>query len=381
MTMMTARLLSVVLSLVVAIPGISFANEQDELDAVVKELEALSSKLQQFQSEHSDLENEMRDQEVELSRLHREIYNTDRSIGLGEARLKQLNKDKAELDVSRQVQEQSLRSDLVAMYKTGNEEPIKILLNQQDPAKLSRMLVYYKYLLGARTEKIDAYTAIIKKIEKNQNNLDQQNKQLDALRGKLKQQEASLNASLARRARLLERLENRILTAEQQIAERKENAQRLEQLIKDAVERIARLAPPESYRPFAEQQGKYPWPVSGKGKMSHRFGSARTGNLRWQGVVLKSESGTEVHNIHHGRVVFADYMRGYGLLVIVDHEDGYMTLYGHNQSLFVEPGDWVTPGDSLALVGNTGGLSQAGLYFEVRQNGKPVNPARWCSGS
>lgn len=359
--------------------GSVYADEEDDLKAVIKELEALNSQLQQFQSEHSELEVAMRDQELELSKLHREIYNTDRSIGVGEARLEQLTDERSKLDSSRQKQEKSLRSDLIAMYKTGNEEPIKILLNQEDPAKLSRMLIYYKYLLKARTEKIDAYTETIEKIGKNQSDLDHQNSQLDQLRLSLKKQEASLNGSLARRARLLDRLENRILTAEQQIVDRKENALRLEKLIQEAVERIAKLAPPESYRPFAELKGQYPWPVPGK--VNYRFGSARTGDLRWQGVVLKSASGKEVKSIHHGRVVFADYMRGYGLLVIVDHEDGYMTLYGHNQSLFVEPGDWVTPGDQLALVGNTGGLPEAGLYFEVRQNGKPVNPARWCTNN
>ena len=370
---------SVVLRLLALLAFAHFcsADEQDELNAVIKELEALNTQLQGFQTQHSELETEMRNQERELSRLHREIYNRDRSISLGEARLTQLEQQKTELDQLRRTQEKNLRADLVAMYKTGNEEPIKILLNQQDPAKLSRMLVYYKYLLEARNEKIDAYATTIRDVEKNQQALNSQNQQLDDLRAQLKQQEASLNASLARRARLLERLESRILTAEQQIADKKENARRLEQLIKEAVERIAKLAPPESYRPFAEKRGQYPWPVSGK--MRYRFGSPRSGDLRWQGVVLSSKQGTEVQNIHHGRVVFADYMRGYGLLVIVDHEDGYMTLYGHNQSLFVEPGDWVTPGDQLALVGSTGGLSEAGLYFEVRQNGKPVNPTRWCS--
>lgn len=359
--------------------GPVFADEQDQLNAVTKELEALSTQLQQFQSEHSELEKAMRDQEVELSRLHREIYNTDRSIGLGQARLEQLGKERAKLDLSRQQQEKELRADLVAMYKTGREEPIKILLNQEDPAKLSRMLVYYRYLLEARTEKIDRYTETIGKLEKNQADIDKQNTQLSQLKGNLRQQETSLNASLARRARLIERLENRILTAEQHIAEKRQNAQRLEQLIKEAAERIAKLAPPESHRPFAERKGRYPWPVSGR--LSHAFGSIRTGGLRWQGVILKSASGSEVYSIHHGRVVFADYMRGYGLLVIVDHEDGYMTLYGHNQSLFVEPGEWVTPGHQLALVGNTGGLPESGLYFEVRQNGKPVNPAKWCTRS
>ncbi len=356
---------------------LSQTDQEANLAAVKKELEALNEQLQQYQSEHSDLERDMRDQEIELSRLHREIYNTDRAIEVGAAQLSRLNRQRSELLSLSDQQEKAIRSDLVAMYKTGQQEPVKVMLNLEDPALFSRMLIYYRYLLEARSERIDAYTATISQLENNQQDINNQNAKLDELRSNLRQQEVSLNASLARRSRLLERLESRILTAEQQIAEREENAQRLEQLIQNAIERIARLAPPESYQPFVDMRGRLSWPVNGQ--ISHRFGSLRTGDLHWQGVVLRAESGTEIHSIHHGRVVFADYMRGYGLLVIVDHEEGYMTLYGHNQSLFVEPGDWVSPGDQLALVGNTGGLSDPGLYFEIRQNGKPVNPANWCT--
>lgn len=357
--------------------GFIHADDEDDLAVVKKQLAELNNQLQKYQSEHSELERDMRDQEIELSSLHREIYNTDRDIDVGEAQLKRLNNQKTELLELSSQQEAVISSDLVAMYKTGSEEPIKILLNQENPTKLSRMLIYYRYLLQARTDKIDAYTQTIEKLVKNQNDIDQQNTKLQGLKNTLKTQETSLNASLARRARLLERLESRIITAEQQIANREEDARRLEQLIQDAIERIAKLAPPESYRPFAELKGQYDWPV--EGRISHRFGSTRSGDVQWQGVVLKADSGKEVQSIHHGRVVFADYMRGYGLLVIVDHEDGYMTLYGHNQSLFVEPGDWVVPGEQLALVGNTGGLTENGLYFEVRQSGKAVNPSQWCS--
>jgi len=356
---------------------LSQTDQEANLAAVKKELEALNEQLQQYQSEHSDLERDMRDQEIELSRLHREIYNTDRAIEVGSAQLSRLNRQRSELLSLSDQQEKAIHSDLVAMYKTGQQEPVKVMLNLEDPALFSRMLIYYRYLLEARSERIDAYTATISQLENNQQDINNQNAKLDELRINLRQQEVSLNASLARRSRLLERLESRILTAEQQIAEREENAQRLEQLIQNAIERIARLAPPESYQPFVDMRGRLSWPVNGQ--ISHRFGSLRTGDLHWQGVVLRAESGTEIHSIHHGRVVFADYMRGYGLLVIVDHEEGYMTLYGHNQSLFVEPGDWVSPGDQLALVGNTGGLSDPGLYFEIRQNGKPVNPANWCT--
>jgi len=356
---------------------LSQTDQEANLAAVKKELEALNEQLQQYQSEHSDLERDMRDQEIELSRLHREIYNTDRAIEVGSAQLSRLNRQRSELLSLSDQQEKAIHSDLVAMYKTGQQEPVKVMLNLEDPALFSRMLIYYRYLLEARSERIDAYTATISQLENNQQDINNQNTKLDELRINLRQQEVSLNASLARRSRLLERLESRILTAEQQIAEREENAQRLEQLIQNAIERIARLAPPESYQPFVDMRGRLSWPVNGQ--ISHRFGSLRTGDLHWQGVVLRAESGTEIHSIHHGRVVFANYMRGYGLLVIVDHEEGYMTLYGHNQSLFVEPGDWVSPGDQLALVGNTGGLSDPGLYFEIRQNGKPENPANWCT--
>ena len=354
------------------------ADEQDDLNTAKKQLRTLNSELQKYQSEYASVETAIRDQEIELSKLHREIYNTDRDIGLTEATLQLLHSQRDQLNLERSQQEQAIRADLVAIYKAGNQEPIKILLNQDDPTQLSRMLIYYRYLFKARTTKIDLFNQTMAEIANNQVNIDRQNTQLKALAANLKQQQSSLKASQARQARLLERLQGRILSTEQQIAEHQENARRLELLINDTAERITELAPPENYRPFVELKGQYLWPVSGK--ISHHFGSARTGDVRWQGVLLTAELGEEVKSIHHGRVVFADYMRGYGLLVIVDHKDGYMTLYGHNQSLFVEPGDWVAPGEQLALVGNTGGLSEKGLYFEVRRQGKPINPSHWCSG-
>jgi len=151
----------------------------------------------------------------------------------------------------------------------------------------------------------------------------------------------------------------------------------LERLL-DAVEQsIANLEIPSDYRPFHKLKGKLHWPT--KGKISKRFGSSRSGsNLRWQGVTLTAKEGSEVNAIHHGRVVFADWFRGSGLLIIIDHGDGYMSLYGHNQSLLIEPGDWVTVGEQIATVGNSGGKKHAGLYFEIRHKGQPTDPRHWC---
>lgn len=357
-------------------PNLS-ADEREDLNRVIKQLESLNKQLQGFQREQSDLQEKIRDQELELSTLHKQIFETDEQISAGNNKLETLNQQRETLQKRLKQQEIAMKQDLVAMYKNGSEEPLKMLLNQEDPSRLSRNLTYYQYIAAARSENIQAFQSTLEELATNQERIDQENRHLENLVAGLKVQEAELNQSLSRRASLLTRLAEQILSAEQEIAQSRENANRLEQLIRDAAQAVADLTPPESYRPFAELRGKFKWPVTGR--IIHQYNSSRKGDLRWQGVVLNAKEGAVVKSLHYGHVVFADYMRGYGLLVIIDHEDGYMTLYGHNQSLFVELGDWITPEDQIALVGNSGGLGQSGLYFEVRQNGNPINPNRWCS--
>lgn len=252
-----------------------------------------------------------------------------------------------------------------------------MLLNQTDPTEFSRMLTYYQYLLEARASSINAYLETIEGLQEARTGIARQQNRLQALSGDLSDQEVTLATAKSDRLELLEKIESRIVSAEQLIAEKEDDRKKLEQLITEVEERIASLAPPESYKPFASLKGQYSWPT--EGNFMHRYGSVRNGTLRWQGVVIGSTAGKPVTAIHYGRVVFADYLRGYGLLVIVDHDDGYLTLYGHNQSLFVEPGDWVSPGDQIALVGNSGGIPEQGLYFEIRYQGKPQNPSTWAS--
>lgn len=135
-----------------------------------------------------------------------------------------------------------------------------------------------------------------------------------------------------------------------------------------------------SNRPFKELKGKLPWPT--QGKIIKQFGSARaTNKVRWQGLMIASDEGAPVHAVHHGRVVFADYLRGHGLLLIIDHGDSFLSLYAHNQMLYKEIGDWVSAGEEIATVGQSGGQDQAGLYFELRHQGKPTNPNSWLKKS
>ena len=153
----------------------------------------------------------------------------------------------------------------------------------------------------------------------------------------------------------------------------------MESLLQAIEEAVVNLQVPENYQAFKSAKGKMPWPVSGK--PSNRFGKSRNeGKMRWQGITIPAKEGTTVKAIHHGRVVYSDWLRGSGLLLIIDHGDGYMSLYAHNQSLLREVGEWVSAGTPISTVGDSGGLDRAALYFEIRHQGKPTNPASWCRG-
>jgi septal ring factor EnvC (AmiA/AmiB activator) len=196
----------------------------------------------------------------------------------------------------------------------------------------------------------------------------------------LQQEHKALVSNKVSREKNLAKINYRIKDKDQLLKKLNSDRQELEELI-DAVEQtIANISIPSDYRPFAQLKGKLPWPISGK--PSNRFGSSRSGSkLRWQGINIPSNPGTNIKAIHHGRVVFADWLRGSGLLLIIDHGDGYMSLYAHSQSLLSETGDWVGTGETIATAGNSGGQQQTGLYFEIRHNGKPSNPHKWCKRS
>lgn len=349
--------------------------DEAKLSQLRAELENLTRRLKNYQSERDGIQTDLRQQELQLSNIHRQIYDTNRNMATSQSRLAALQKQAAGFEKKRRTQEEQLRKDLGAMYRTGTEEPLKMLLNQTDPADFSRMLTYYQYLLEARASSIEVYLQTIADLGKSRADILQQQERLEVLSENLATQETSLAFAKVARQKLLDQVESRILSAEQLIAEKEDDRQKLEALITEVEEQIASLAPPDSYKPFASLKGQYSWPV--RGNLAHRYGTTRNGTLRWQGAVIRAAAGEPITTIHHGRVVFADYLRGYGLLVIVDHDDDYLTLYGHNQSLFVEPGDWVAPGDQIALVGNSGGISEQGLYFEIRYQGKPQNPSSW----
>jgi septal ring factor EnvC (AmiA/AmiB activator) len=254
---------------------------------------------------------------------------------------------------------------------------LKVLLNQEDPAEISRMLAYYDSLNRARADQVARYRDLLRSLARIEANIVKQTDLLANTRSKLGQQHDQLSLSKEKRQLALAMLKVALQDREARLAKMVADRKGLESLLKRLVRSIDPFPAIDELGSFADQKGKIFLPVGGE--ITNRFGSSRNaGKLRWQGVFITTEEGQPIRAIHHGRVVFSDWLRGFGMLLIINHGDGYMSLYGHNQTLYRQTGDWVAANEIIALSGNSGGLDKSGLYFEIRQSGKPRDPQTWC---
>jgi septal ring factor EnvC (AmiA/AmiB activator) len=252
-----------------------------------------------------------------------------------------------------------------------------LLLNQRDPATLGRLMAYYRYLNDYRAENIEAVIGQIRKLDELRAQIAAEEARLTALVQARYDELGRLNASQENRAAVLASLRKKIANEGMEVEQLAAQEKDLTRLIAE-LSSILSDYPISSEQPFSEHKGRLTWPVAGT--LLHDFGQPRVGgNIKWNGVVLAAPRGREVRAVYHGRVAFADWLAGMGLLVIVDHGEGYMTLYGYNETVLKNTGDWVAPGDVIATVGDSGGQSQASLYFELRRGTKPENPRRWVT--
>ncbi len=283
-----------------------------------------------------------------------------------------------------------LAGQIRAAYAMGQKEKLKLLLNQQDPTLSSRMMVYFNYFNKERLKKLTEIEAAVQRLDQ----LDKQKKtETELLEQDLEQkksEQAALDEARKQRNELLVQIGNDFSSSEQQLTQLQESQNRLkslmaslpiteEELAVDA-EQAKELSSPienssELKSDFSTLKGKLPWPV--RGRLSQKFGSPRSEGT-WDGVLIDASEGMEIKAVTRGKVVYAEWLRGYGLLTIIDHGQGYMSLYAFNQSLYKRIGDTVEAGDVIASVGQSGGRSQAGLYFGIRKKGVPIDPLEWC---
>jgi septal ring factor EnvC (AmiA/AmiB activator) len=370
-------------AVVAAVLGSSLVLAQDrreseaQLSAVRKEIKALQDRIARETTRRDEGARELRAAEVAIAAATRKLAELRDDLKAQETIRRDLERQSDRASRSLAAEKDALARQVRSSYMSGREELFKLLLSQESPAALGRMLVYFDYYNRARSQRIAAVAGELAKLEG-----------LDAATARVEADLATLEAAQAREVAALEksRDERRAVVAKLDASLRDGNAavtklRAEEQRLADLVQRLGEVMagfPVDTEEPFARSKGKLAWPV--QGRIAGDYGQPRgAGPVRWNGVLLEATAGTPVRAVHRGRVAFADWLQGLGLLVIVDHGGGYMSLYGHNEALLKESGDWVEPGEPIAQVGDTGGQSRPGLYFEIRSNGEPVNPSDWMT--
>jgi len=351
--------------------------KERELEVVREQISALKSSMDKRASDRDRVTGELQSAETGIVEKRIHIKELERQRDFSQKKKADLDRRLQDREAELSAESSQLEAQVRTAYTSGQQERIKLLLNQHDPATIGRLMTYYRYMSEFRGENISAVNTHITELTGlRQQAATEENRLAGLARARLAEL-AELNAAQDKRQDLLATLKAKIAQEGSQIERLAAQEQDLSRLIAELTSILSDY-PITSEEPFSKFRGRLTWPVAGS--LLHDFGQPRAGGqLKWNGVVLAAPRGREVRSIYHGRVVFADWLAGMGLLVIVDHGEGYMTLYGYNETTLKSAGDWVAPGDVIATVGDSGGQAQSGLYFEIRKGTKPVNPRRWVS--
>ena len=349
-------------------------------EAELKKLNARIEKVRK--SVNADIEKrdrlsaELRDAELDAQAARRRLEELRVQRIAAEARLKELEREQARREEELAAERGALAGELRTAYVNGREEQLKLLLNQQDPASFGRMLTYYGYFGRARAERIGSIRDKLEHLALLREKIAAEGQRLKELEERQTQQLASLKGAQDKRARAVASIDSQIKTRGGEIKRLQSQARGLEKLIAD-LRKALENPPVAKQAPFEPLRGKLPWPVQ-QGKVLARFGQPRAGgSLKWQGMLIGTDRGARVRAPFAGRVAYADWLPGMGLMIVLDHGGGYLSLYGHNEEVFKKVGDPVAAGDVIGAVGDTGGHNQPALYFEVRRGRTPVNPENW----
>jgi len=353
------------------------AKAEADLKAVRSQIDKVQAELERDAGRRDKITRELEESETTVSGARGALDKLRKERAVHAAKRAELATAKRNEESNLGERRAALAGQIRAASMIGQEEPLKLLLNQQDPAQTGRVLTYYQYFGRARAAQIAAINSHIAELATIDAALAEQEARLTALEEQQKGEVARLQAARERRGRALATLEVESKNRTRELARLKDQQGGLEKLVRElrrALERIDKF-PTDSKDAFAKLRGKLTWPVSGK--LLASFGQNRAGGVKWDGVLVSGTQGSAVRAVYHGRVIYADWLSGLGLLTIIDHGDGYLSLYGHNERLYKEVGERVTAGDTIATVGDSGGRSSPALYFEIRKAGRPIDPRPW----
>lgn len=355
--------------------------KKQELQQLRQKIKLLQKNLTQQQGEKSQLQKEIKKSEQIIADNARQYFHTQTQSKKLNKQLSRLNKAVLQQNKQLSIQQLLLSEQIEASYAIGRQEYLKLLLNQEDMSAISRVMIYYKYFNEARQKQIEIVNELLRSLEDDKYQIALISQTIRDKQLQLQREKQVLDEQQQQRNKLVAQLKTDIHYKSKELANLQENKKNLTALLKKLTQTMQEASAMPTNIPdklaFKKQKGKLTWPA--KGKVKNLYGHWRSvGKVKWQGIIISAKEGTAVHAISRGRVAYSDWLRGYGLISIIDHGKGYMSLYGHNQTLLKEVGDWVDSNEVIATVGSSGGLKKSGLYFEVRHNSKAANPTKWC---
>ena len=363
----------------------------NKLSTLQSEIKKSKSSQAQQNKQRQALEESIATLEQESAAAILEVQKTQQAIADEQARLQKLQEQTSAFSENKIKQQKLLEQQLISAYMAGQNDLVKLLLNQEDLSQVLRANSYYFYLNKARLESIEALQNAQQQLEKNK---QEQVNSLAALEAMHKQQAATKEKLLTQRAersKALQELKQDLNYQNARLAQLSDTERRLKAKLKKQQEArqerelaAAKAAARKKITPkkddqrhsrIAKQKGRLQWPI--RGKVLASFGSQRSSQVKWKGIAIAANEGEKVRAVATGRVLFAGYFKGYGMVIALDHSDDYITLYGYNQALLQETGDIVFQGDAIALAGHSGGQDRNGLYFELSHKGKAQDPIKW----
>lgn len=373
-----ARIIAALLAL-----GAAGAGAQDALRQNTEQLEKLRGRIQTLEralesdrSKQDELRTQLEDSERRTAALTAELGELREQIAQQSARRRRTEQQRRETQAQLDRHKESLARQVRASYVIGQRGQTKLALNQDGGQRMARVMTYYDYLNRARAKRIEKILDQVQALAALSDKLKRETAELDVTRSRHEGTLAALEALRTERQGMVERLRERIAGGEEELHQLQADEKHLTKLLRELRKTLSDIPVDLGAKPFARQKGKLPWPL--KGKLIAQYGQPKAGSrLRWNGLWIAGPEGASVKAIAPARVAYTGWMHRYGLIAVLEHEGGYYSLYGHNQSVTVAVGDWVQPGDVISTVGATGGHEKNGLYFELRKGTEPVNPAPW----
>jgi len=329
----------------------------------------LQERLATETSRRDALAGELAGAEEHVSEVARAVHDLDGQLDQVNARLDELEKERGERVNELDAQRSRLAESVRSAFLMGREQRLKLLLDQEDVAAAGRVMAYYRYLHRARVAHINDVREVLENLRRVEADIADKRRELTSLRGRRTAQLERERAAVAERRKVLDAIRGRIQSGGEKLAALKRDEAALNRVLDEIQQALADI-PSQLAEPFAKLKGRLDWPLAHVDRASAEGG----------GILMQAKPGTEVRAVAPGRVAYADWLRGYGLLVILDHGDGFMSLYAHNHTIYKSVGDWVSTGEALGQVGASGGREAPALYFEIRHDGKPVPATAWLSG-